>query len=245
MYKLFKGLLLALLKAPATPPPPPAGSPDSIRTFRAAPNFLKYKVIVLWAGLFIPLLGGFGAAIGLQFDDSVDPLAKILVWIAPAFFLFTGTLSYFMIRLEYDMRYYIVTDRSLRIREGIWSIREITITFANIQHLEIHQGPIMQLLGISDLMVHTAGGGATVGAKQGAVALGHHGVFRGIENAEQVRDQINALLKRYRDSGLGDPEGPRPKTLATASAGLSSEAVQRLREIRDEIRALTATRKSL
>lgn len=234
MYKLFKGLLLALLKAPSEPPFPPAGSPESIQIFRAAPNFLKYKVIVLWAGMFIPLAGSLIGAIVVQFE--ADSIARALVWIAPAFFLASGTLSYFMIRLEYDMRYYIVTDRSLRIREGIWSIREITITYANVQHLEVHQGPIQQLLGISDLIVHTAGGGAVVGGKEGVAPMGHHGVFRGIQNAIQVRDQINTLLKRYRDAGLGDPEDKRK--MASAAPGLSPEAVQRLREIRDELRAL-------
>lgn len=41
-------------------------------------------------------------------------------------------LIYTLARLDYELRWCIVTDRSLRIREGIASVRESTMTFANI-----------------------------------------------------------------------------------------------------------------
>ncbi len=237
MYELSKGLLLGLLKAPSEPPAPPAGSPGFLITFRASKNYLKYKLILMAVGYAVPILGSIGTALAVAMDRSTPELARLLVWALPAFFFGLGFFSYVLIRLEYEMRYYIVTDRAVRIREGIWSIREITVTFANVQHLEIQQGPIMQMLGISDLLVHTAGGGAVVQAKQGAAALGHLGALRGIDNAAEVRDKINGLLQKYRDAGLGDADDHRKKA-ARASAGFSPEAVQVLREIRDDLRSL-------
>ena len=38
-------------------------------------------------------------------------------------------------------------------------VREMTVTFANIQNAPVNQGPIQRALGIADLQVETAGGG--------------------------------------------------------------------------------------
>jgi uncharacterized membrane protein YdbT with pleckstrin-like domain len=113
-------------------------------------------------------------------------------------------------RLNYEMRWYIVTDRSLRIREGIFGVREMTLTFANIQNIAIRQGPLQRLLGIADVVVHTAGGGSATnhqghdgGGRSGAL---HTGTLRAVDNAEQVRDLILDRLRHLRDAGLGDPD---------------------------------------
>lgn len=50
--------------------------------------------------------------------------------------------SYLLQRLNYELSWYIVTDRSLRIRIGIWIVEEITMTFDNIQNLRITAGPL-------------------------------------------------------------------------------------------------------
>jgi hypothetical protein len=60
-------------------------------------------------------------------------------------------------RLNYEMRWYIVTDRSLRLREGIFGVREMTLTFANVQNIAIRQGPLQRALGLADVVVRTAG----------------------------------------------------------------------------------------
>jgi membrane protein YdbS with pleckstrin-like domain len=231
VYEALKGPLLALLKAPSSPPEPPFGSPESVQVFRASRKFLLFRLVVLGAVFFPLVLGLDIAALLVTMDERATAGLKVLLWFVALLALLGGLLGYFITRLEYDMRYYIITDRSLRIREGILLIREVTLTYANVQHLEIRQGPIQQMLGISDLIVRTAGGGASV-PKSPDQSAGHEGVFRGIENAEQVRDQINALLKRYRDSGLGDPEDRRKE-----AGAFSPRAAQVLREIRDELRA--------
>ena len=64
-----------------------------------------------------------------------------------------------VIKLDYELRWYLITDRSLRIREGIWSVREITLTFANVQNVSVTQGPVQRLFGVSEVVVETAGGG--------------------------------------------------------------------------------------
>ncbi|MHC4416521.1 MAG: PH domain-containing protein [Planctomycetota bacterium] len=245
IYERLKDGLLDLLKAPRHPPDPPAGTPESVQIFRAAPNFLKLRLIVWLGGFAVGILGelvfvavmhGRGEA-GGWFELAFGYAALVVT-------LAASVCKYFLIRIDYDMRYYVVTDRSLRIREGALTIDESTFTYANVQNLRIHQGPVERLLGISNLVVETAGGAGAGGRdKQGESPFGrgHRGVFRGVADARQVRDQMLGLLKRYRDAGLGDPEDRRREALQRRPGGLGPAAVERLREIRQELRLLRDT----
>jgi hypothetical protein len=111
------------------------------------------------------------------------------------------------------MRWYIVTDRSLRIRYGLLHVREMTMTFANIQQITVRQGPLQRLLGIADLKVRSAGGGdggdlddEPAHVEEGQGESMHIGYFRGVDNAEEIRDLIGQRLRQLRDTGLGDPD---------------------------------------
>ncbi len=242
IYEQIKDGLLALLKAPRKPPDPPAGSRDSVQVFRAAPNFLKYQV-VMWGGGFA--VGIFAEFILLGVGhvlEKTEWFELMAIYIVLAGTVIASVVKYFLIRIDYDMRYYVVTDRSLRIRQGALLIDESTFTFANVQNLKIHQGPIERLLGLSNLVVETAGGagtGASEGRGQSPFRRGHEGRLRGVANAGEIRDQILKLLKRYRDAGLGDPEDRRRAMPASRPVGgMSPRALGRLREVRDELRLL-------
>lgn len=130
--------------------------------------------------------------------------------------------SFLLQRLNYELRWYIVTDRSLRIRSGIWSVEEITMTFANIQDLRITAGPLQGWLGLADLEVSSAGGGggASAGGHHGGTTNSHAARFAGVDNAQEIRDLIVERLRRYRDAGLGDA----PVDMAGAAAELLAEA---------------------
>lgn len=247
IFKRIKPPLLRLLRAPTEPPDPPVGSPESVQTFRAAPNFLTYQIITWGLGFAVGLISEIVFVVAQHTGASGTWTGVALGYAVFGFTLLLTIVKYFLIRLDYDMRYYIVTDRSLRIREGALFIHEATFTYANVQNLKIHQGPLERLLGISNLVVETAGGaGGKSEGKRGPGAFphmhGHQGVFRGIKNPAEVRDQILALLKGYRDAGLGDPEDRSRAMLPVPSAGYSSPAaLTRLREIRDELRLLNRT----
>ena len=242
IYEQIKDWLLTVLRAPRQPPDPPAGSRESVQVFRAAPNFLKYQIIrwgVGFGGGVLVELIMLAVGHGLETTEWFELMA---VYIVLGGTVLASVIKYFLIRIDYDMRYYVVTDRSLRIRQGALLIDESTFTFANIQNLKIHQGPIERLLGLSNLIVETAGGagsGAKEGHGQNPFKRGHEGRLRGVTNAREIRDQILKLLKRYRDAGLGDPEDRQRTVLASRpAAGLSPQGLARLREIRDELRQL-------
>ncbi|MGE0784450.1 MAG: PH domain-containing protein [Sandaracinaceae bacterium] len=236
MYTLIRSLVLWALRAPGEPPDPPIGSPSSVVVFRASKKLLTLRLfqLVIPAFTMVLTLGGLAVAAVASRQPFVLAVAGTLVAIP---FVLVLVWQYVLIRLDWDMRYYIVTDRSIRIREGALRIHEHTHTFANIQNLSIEQGPLERLLGIANVRIQTAGGGMQVG--QPGQAAGHGGTLQGIEDAEAVRDRILALLRAYRDAGLGD-ERARPKAPPSAMGGpgFSPEAMHRLREVRDEAVAL-------
>jgi len=231
MYALLKGLVLALFKAPTEPPPPPAGAHASVEVFRASPRFLAYRMLGLVIGAGIVVLAAVAFAIAALASGEGELLlgSGLLVAIGGS----ALGLAYFLIHLDYDLRYYVFTDRSLRVREGAWTVQEKTLTYANVQNLHIHQGPLQRLFGIRDLRVDTAGGGGMM--KDGkTMGKGHNVTVAGVENARELRDRVLVHMRTAgTGSGLGDPDDE------TAGAGLADPAVlAALRAVAAEARAL-------
>ncbi len=153
-------------------------------------------------------------------------VAEALAWIT---FLVQIPFSLAVLDLDFELRWYIVSDRSLRIREGVVSLQEKTLTFANIQNVEIRRNPLQRLLGIADVRVRTAGGGG--GNSDGKGQIGesmHEASFRGVDDPEKIRAAILERVRRQRDSGLGDPDDR--DRLGDGSFGLVSEEPLRAAE---------------
>ena len=213
---MFPQVRAAVLKLFKVPPEPelPAGSPGSVRTFRAAPNFFKLRLLV-WGARQAAALAGLVVFIvawqvaGSGVPRELDITVNVVKGFSILLFLAQLPVTYAMVRLDWEMRWYIATDRSLRIRAGIWHVQEMTMTFANIQQISVHQGPLQRLLGIYDLEVSTAGGGAPAHPAHGGLTnAGHRGFLHGIDNAPEIRDMMLERLRRLRDTGLGDPDEP-------------------------------------
>jgi len=210
-------LITRFLKVPPEPEPP-MGSPGSVRIFNAAPGYFRYR-LVLWG--FRQFSTFIGLVVGLAFlaggiEVAAIPISREVAMLLEAtgigLFIVQLPLSFLMVRLDYRYRWYMITDTSLRIREGLMSVRERTMTFANIQNLSLKQGPVQRIFGIADLQVRTAGGGSEAAGeskKDLAEAMNMHiGYFRGVDNAAEIRDLILGRMRGLRDSGLGDPDEP-------------------------------------
>lgn len=203
--------LLQLLKVAPEPTLPP-GSQESVRVFRAAENF--YRVLLLnWGFKQVSAIVGivmsltFLRNISSDWSSTVRYWVQALEWMGVAFYILQLPFSFAMVRLNFELRWYVVTDRSLRIRSGVLRVREMTMTFANIQHIAVHQGPLQRWLGLYNLKVRTAGGGGSGGdghddSQNNSVT--HIGHFHGVDNAPAIRDLIIERMKQARDAGLGD-----------------------------------------
>ena len=158
--------------------------------------------------------------------------------------VFSGLL----VTLRWEMHWYMVSDESLRIREGLWKLREQTMTVANIQNMKIRQDPLHRLFGLAELEVHTAGGGGKSDEGDGSGRNNLHvGHFRGLENAWAIRDQLREQVARQHGAGLGDPGETEaaiaeslPATAETATARPLADAAQALlaeaRQLGDSVR---------
>ncbi|HVR84673.1 MAG TPA: PH domain-containing protein, partial [Planctomycetota bacterium] len=209
--------------------------------FRAAPRYYQY-LLALWGlgtlfTVFVvaPLL--ILPVLGVLDQQKAGSAFAFLLWLVPfaeaALMVAFRVFRLVVLKLDFDKRWYVVTDRSLRVREGVVHVSEMTVTFANIQNLSISQGPIQRALGIADLRVDTAGGGS-MSPRHGASQTMHTAWLRGIANAAEVRELIQARVRRLKDSGLGDHEEERGGT----RQNFSPATVSALREVLAEARAL-------
>jgi len=219
-----------LLKLPSAPVEPPQGARHP-RVFRASVQYLKYRYLKLGAVILLELYGAAGLVTGAF---AIHAMLGVAVIVA-VLLLTIGIILFFYaaIRLDYDLHQYVVTDRALRVRSGAISVQEVTITYANVQDVEVQQGPLQRFFGISDLVVRTAGGSVMKKGEAGGSG-GHAGSLRGIDNPQEVRTLVLDCLRAYRDSGLGDPDDPghgaagatatEPKDLAAATRELRAAA---------------------
>lgn len=275
----MKRFLLRFLRVAERPDPPP-GSEPTLTVFRASERYF-YLSAVGWlfkqAGALVGLLFSiafFGGGIGIM--EGLDPvrewmdgiervrigplevegdlldLVSVIEVFAFGAFVVQLVVSAALLRLAWEMRWYMVSDESLRIREGLWRIHEQTMTVANIQNIAVRQGPIHRIFGLADLEVQTAGGGSTPEGGHTPGKSMHIGRFRGIENAEALRDRLRRALARHRDAGLGDPEdvhevseahgmhhGHEGVALGSASlAPASGDLLAAVAAVREEARAL-------
>lgn len=168
----------------------------------------------------------------------VFPLLNLIEFAGILTYLVQIPVTYAMVRLDFELRWYMVTDRSLRIRAGLVTVQESTMSFANVQQVLVTQGPVQRLLGIADVRVQSAGGGGDAHEKDAGDSL-HTGVFHGVENAGEIRDLILDRLRRFRESGLGDPDESANRTQsASPPIPRSGATLAAARELLAEARAL-------
>jgi len=226
MYRGIWGVLTRWFRVPSEPPSLPVGAGEQVRSFRPANGFLRYLKFKFWMALVIIDLAILAAWSALLIVFPV--IGFLLAPVAFAIAVLPDVVAYVAIHLRYDTTWYVFSDRSLRIRRGIWVIHETTITFENIQNVSVNSGPLERFFGISNVTLDTAGGGQSGSKGEGSKSATnyHQGMIEGIDNVHEIRTLILNRVRHSRSAGLGDEAG---------SAGWSPAHVEVLREIRDEL----------
>ncbi|MEO5819284.1 MAG: PH domain-containing protein [Vicinamibacteraceae bacterium] len=240
IYRGVWATVVSWFRVPAEPPTLPARG-EPVRALRPAEGYLRYLKFLFWVALIpgdvLPVVGWTLVAL------AVPVLGLALAIPALALVVLPDVIAYVGIHLRYDTTWYVLTDRSLRIRRGILQIHETTISFENVQNVEVRQGPLQRHFGIADVLVTTAGGSTQTHGKGQSSTLGAHvGLLQGLDDADAVRNQILACVERTRAAGLGDehPHQLAAHPAAAVSPALSLRHVAVLRDIRDSVRRLAS-----
>lgn len=228
--------LVGWLKVPAEPPTLPVRPGERLESFRPSEGFLRYVKFWFWIAL-VPM----DVLIVVGWIVLLIANWELAMWLlAPALFIaiVPDIVAYVIVHLRYDTTWYVMTDRSLRIRTGILGIRETTITFENVQNVKVEQGPLQRHYGISTVVVETAGGGS--GGAPGKGGPSHplnQGRLDGLANGEAIRELIMSKVRASTSAGLGD-ERPGSEQSHKPRPALGPAHMNALRSLRDEARSL-------
>ena len=260
----MKQKLLKFFRISERPDPPPGFGPSD-RTMNPSRRDLGYRYVEWSIDQFFTLIGLILslAVVGIihipwipDFNFIPDAIEELTVPIG-FFHLRVGSLLFaleliaipaflvqlvvrgLLVKLSWELRWYMIGEDSIRIREGLWSVHEQTMTVANIQNMIVRQGPIQKWLGIGDLEIHTAGGGAKGGDGGGDKKKGLHvGRLQGIDDPQALRDHIHQNQIRHQNhvrgvTSKGSKSAAHPPDKGTnENHGLKTAANELLREVR-------------
>lgn len=262
-----RGLLLSriarLLKLPDKPPALPAEEAGHVEQFLPHRGYPRHLVACRWVllgpiGLSMTLIGCI-LLIGSGDPEGVVPALAGVAVLSIALALHVGAI------IRYRLTWYALGLRSVRIRHGLFTIRETTITYENVQNVRIRQGPLQRFFGISTLEIDTAGGSSK---KQPAAKHSGFQAFLGILTVAlsfvpggAAFGALGGVGQHHSGSppgrmeGLGDPQRVRETIMRrvrqSRAAGLGDELrggtpqrlitanhVAAMRGIRDALREL-------
>ncbi len=227
VYRGVWRVLADLFRVPKEPPTLPTAPGERVESFRPAPQFLRLLKLLFW--IWLALIDVAILALWLAITIDEPAVGALLALPALLLAVVPDVIAYVAIHLRYDTTWYVMSDRSLRCRRGIWIITEHTITFENVQNVAVRSGPIERLFGLGTLVVETAG---SDGGHEGKVAIGNRAIVEGITNADELRVKVMAQVEKSRGAGLGDDRGAEAPRAASA---WSAKHVAVLREVRDAL----------
>jgi membrane protein YdbS with pleckstrin-like domain len=228
VYRGIWSVLSGWFRVPEHPPTLPAAEGERLVSFHPSRNYLKYLKLYFWIAFFlvdIAILIGW-----LIVFVAYPPLGVLLALPALAVAILPDIVAYIAIHLRYDTMWYVMSERSLRCRRGIWTILEHTITFENVQNVQVRRGPVEYLFGIWTIVIETAG--ASEGEGENQFAVGNKTIMQGIDNPAEIRGLILERVRRSRSAGLGD----EPAAPVGAGPAIGLEHVRALQEILLELR---------
>ena len=158
LYQGLWGILARWFRVPVEPPTLPTAPGETAKSFRPDRAWLRYLKLKFWVGAAFAVVFVLVSTLAAALAEPAAGL--VLLIIESLFVVVPAAVAFVALHLRYDTTWYVMTDRSLRIRRGIWVIHETTITYENIQNVTVNQGPLQRSFGIANVMVQTAGGGA-------------------------------------------------------------------------------------
>ncbi len=146
---------------------------------------LHPRALKLWRiqGLVAVSVGVLPAAIAL----GVLLGKNLPIWLAASIVVLIASIglgfAVWFPKLAYDRFRYAVREHDFYVERGVLLKRRTAIPLSRIQHVDTHQGPLEQLLQLSQLHVFTASGMSSDGCLPGLSR----------ETADALRDRLSEL----------------------------------------------------
>jgi membrane protein YdbS with pleckstrin-like domain len=203
VYRGLWKIISDCFRVPELPPTLPVNDGESLMSFHPSRGYLAYLKFYFWIALVAIDVAIFAAWLALFLAEP--ELGALLAVPALIVAVVPDVIAYIAIHLRYDTLWYVMSERSLRCRRGIWVILEHTITFENVQNVHVKRGPVQHLFGISDIIVETAG--AAEGEGGNVFAVGNKTIMEGIDNPQEIRERVMERIRASKGTGLGiEPE---------------------------------------
>ena len=146
-------------------------------------------VLALIFGWFFVILTGVGK---FGFGWWVIILL-IIIW-------FLG--SYGWAKLYYNLYKFELAEEAFKKEHGVIWKRYVSIPYEKIQNIDIHRGILCRILGLSDLMIQTAGYSGISYGRYGTLGRDPEGRLLGLSKAraEEIREE---LIRRTKGTKSG------------------------------------------
>lgn len=116
------------------------------------------KIIVIRIAIFAILLAGGLIAFILFSDEKIPGLILAAIISAAAIIIL---YSFIISILGFPKKGYLLREKDISYKTGIIFYKQISVTFNRIQHVEVSQGVLGKLFGLSSVKIFTAGGSAS------------------------------------------------------------------------------------
>jgi membrane protein YdbS with pleckstrin-like domain len=120
--------------------------------YTTGPRSLSASVQVIWALralVVVGILGGIAVAVASRFEVSLTYVGSGVVALA--------VVALVWVHLRHRIWTYRVREDALYLERGVLTRVNTVVPYVRIQHVDTQRGPLERLLGLSTLVVYTAG----------------------------------------------------------------------------------------
>ncbi len=145
--------------------------------------------LISWA---IPFVLGLAGCIILLFTVEI-----LISSLCLAGWLILMVPIVFWIPAYYRSLEYIIDNDDVKMKEGVFWRKRVTVPYPKITNVDVTQGPVQRMLNIGIIHIQTAGAGGAQGAQAELTLVG-------IRDLEGLKDTIMERFRGYNTSNAGE-----------------------------------------
>ncbi|MGE0018961.1 MAG: PH domain-containing protein [Draconibacterium sp.] len=147
-------------------------------------NSSYLKIIYIRITIFALLLSGGLTAFLLFSDVEIPTLILVAVITVPSVLIL---YSFIISKLGFPKKGYLLREKDISYKTGLIFYKQISVTFNRIQHVEVSQGILAKMFGLSSVKIFTAGGSASDVSIPGLLTT----------DAQKLKSFISEKISRY------------------------------------------------